>query len=100
QATAKHFIVNEQEINREQISSNVDDRTMHELYLWPFADTLRANVAAVMCSYNRVNGTHACENSGVLNDLLKTELGFPGYVMSDWFVAQQTTSGAANAGCH
>ncbi|KAG7142326.1 Beta-glucosidase cel3A like protein [Verticillium longisporum] len=71
---------------------------MHELYLWPFADTLRANVAAVMCSYNRVNGTHACENSGVLNDLLKTELGFPGYVMSDWFVAQQTTSGAANAG--
>ncbi|EEY22483.1 beta-glucosidase [Verticillium alfalfae VaMs.102] len=98
QATAKHFIVNEQEINREQISSNVDDRTMHELYLWPFADTLRANVAAVMCSYNRVNGTHACENSGVLNDLLKTELGFPGYVMSDWFVAQQTTSGAANAG--
>ncbi|KAM0283986.1 hypothetical protein ACHAQH_002181 [Verticillium albo-atrum] len=98
QATAKHFIVNEQEINREQISSNVDDRTMHELYLWPFADTLRANVAAVMCSYNRVNGTHACENGGVLNDLLKTELGFPGYVMSDWFVAQQTTSGAANAG--
>ncbi|KAF3352559.1 Cytosolic Fe-S cluster assembly factor NBP35 [Verticillium dahliae VDG1] len=82
QATAKHFIVNEQEINREQISSNVDDRTMHELYLWPFADTLRANVAAVMCSYNRVNGTHACENSGVLNDLLKTELGFPGYLQA------------------
>ncbi|KAM0326544.1 hypothetical protein ACHAQA_006413 [Verticillium albo-atrum] len=98
QATAKHYIVNEQEINREQISSNVDDRTMHELYLWPFADSLRANVAAVMCSYNRVNGTHACENSSVLKDLLKQELGFPGYVMSDWFVAQQTTEGSANAG--
>ncbi|KAL2753146.1 glycoside hydrolase family 3 protein [Sodiomyces alcalophilus JCM 7366] len=98
QAAAKHFIANEQEVNREEISSNVDDRTMHELYLWPFADAIHANVASVMCSYNRVNGTHACENSEVLNHLLKDEMGFPGYVMSDWFVAQQTTSGSANAG--
>ncbi|KAH6668087.1 thermostable beta-glucosidase B [Plectosphaerella plurivora] len=98
QAGAKHYIVNEQEINREEISSNVDDRTMHELYLWPFADTVRANVAGIMCSYNRVNGTHACENSEVLNHLLKEELGFPGYVASDWFVAHRTTVGAAVAG--
>ncbi|CAK7200600.1 hypothetical protein SEUCBS139899_003298 [Sporothrix eucalyptigena] len=57
---------------------------MHELYLWPFADSVKAGVASVMCSYNRVNGTYACENSKTLNGLLKQELGFQGYVMSDW----------------
>ncbi|KAL0944994.1 beta-glucosidase 1 [Colletotrichum truncatum] len=94
QATAKHFIVNEQEINRETMSSNVDDRTMHELYLWPFADAVRANVASVMCSYNKVNGTWACENDAVMNKLLKQELGFPGYVMTDWAATTGTVSGA------
>jgi beta-glucosidase len=96
QATAKHFIANEQETQRnpsfgadfniiqEAISSNLDDRTMHELYLWPFANAVRANVASVMCSYNRINGSYGCENSKVLNGFLKTELGFQGYVMSDW----------------
>ncbi|CAJ2512525.1 Uu.00g055400.m01.CDS01 [Anthostomella pinea] len=97
QATAKHFILNEQELNRETISSSVDDRTMHELYLWPFADAVHANVAAVMCSYNKINGTWACENEGTLNNLLKTELGFQGYVMTDWN-AQHTTVASANTG--
>ncbi len=45
---------------------------------------MRAGVSAVMCSYNRINGTYACENSKSLNGLLKEELGFQGYVMSDW----------------
>jgi beta-glucosidase-like glycosyl hydrolase len=45
---------------------------------------VRAGVSAVMCSYNRINGTYACENSKSLNGLLKEELGFQGYVMSDW----------------
>ncbi|RDW58265.1 putative beta-glucosidase G [Coleophoma crateriformis] len=103
QATAKHFIVYEQETQRiptynystnatisitaviqEAYSSNVDDRTMHELYLWPFANAVRSGVASVMCSYNRINGSYACENSKSLNGLLKEELGFQGYVMSDW----------------
>jgi beta-glucosidase len=96
QATAKHFIANEQETQRnpsydahgniiqEAVSANLDDRTMHELYLWPFANAVRANVASVMCSYNRINGSYGCENSKALNGLLKTELGFQGYVMSDW----------------
>ncbi|TDZ49701.1 Beta-glucosidase cel3A [Colletotrichum trifolii] len=97
QATAKHFIVNEQERGRETMTSNVDDRTMHELYLWPFADAVRSNVASVMCSYNRVNGTWACENDKVMTQLLKTELGFPGYVMTDWAATTGTVSGA-NAG--
>ncbi|GAW26210.1 putative glycoside hydrolase family 3 protein [Rosellinia necatrix] len=55
QANAKHFILNEQELNRDTMSSTVDDRTMHELYLWPFADAVHSNVASVMCSYNKIN---------------------------------------------
>ena len=97
QATAKHFILNEQELGRETMSSTVDDRTMHELYLWPFADAVKAGTASVMCSYNKINGTYACENKRIMNDLLKEELGFQGYVVSDWN-AQHTTNGAANSG--
>ncbi|KAI1299578.1 glycoside hydrolase family 3 protein [Xylaria venustula] len=97
QATAKHYILNEQELNRETMSGTVDDRTMHELYLWPFADAVHANVASVMCSYNKINGTWACENDGTINKLLKQELGFKGYVMTDWN-AQHTTYQSANAG--
>ena len=95
QACGKHFIGNEQETQRNPsttdngttilaISSNIDDRTIHELYLWPFADGVKSGLASVMCSYNRLNETYACENSKVLNGLLKEELGFQGYVMSDW----------------
>lgn len=94
QATAKHYIVNEQELNRETISSNVGDREMHELYLWPFAEAVHANVASVMCSYNKINGTWACENDAVMTKLLKEELGFPGYVMTDWYATTGTVSGA------
>lgn len=97
QATAKHFILNEQELNRETMSGTVDDRSMHELYLWPFADAVHAGVASVMCSYNKINGTWACENDGTINKLLKDELGFKGYVMSDWN-AQHTTVQTATSG--
>ncbi|KAI0424068.1 glycosyl hydrolase family 3 N terminal domain-containing protein [Xylaria sp. FL1042] len=83
-ASVKHFILNEQEHFRGSISSNIDDKTMHELYLWPFADAVRAGVGSVMCSYNKINNTYACENSYVLNRLLKNELGFQGFVVSDW----------------
>ncbi|KAL2869121.1 beta-glucosidase [Aspergillus lucknowensis] len=97
QACAKHYILNEQEHNRETISSNPDDRTVHELYLWPFYDTVKANVASVMCSYNKIDGTWTCENDEVLNTLLKGQLGFPGYVVSDWN-AQHSTVDSANNG--
>jgi beta-glucosidase len=79
------------------MSSNIDDRTLHELYMWPFADSIRANVAAIMCSYNKVNSTYACESDAVMNGLVKDELNFPGYLLSDW-EAQHTTAGSANAG--
>ena len=96
QSCSKHFIGNEQETQRsntvspdgtviEAISSNIDDRTLHELYLWPFADAVKAGTSSVMCSYNRVNETYSCENSELLTGLLKSELGFEGYVMSDFF---------------
>ncbi|GCB27704.1 probable beta-glucosidase G [Aspergillus awamori] len=109
QANAKHFIANEQETQRnptyapdanattyiqDSVSSNLDDRTLHEIYMWPFANAARARVASFMCSYNRVNGSHSCQNSYLLNHLLKTELGFQGYVMSDWGA---THSGVASA---
>ncbi|KAL2020607.1 hypothetical protein VTK56DRAFT_8097 [Thermocarpiscus australiensis] len=97
QACAKHYIGNEQELGRDSMSSNIDDRTIHELYLWPFADAVHSDVASVMCSYNKLNGSWACESDKALNGLLKTELGFQGYVVSDWN-AQHTTNGAANNG--
>ncbi|OJJ50194.1 hypothetical protein ASPZODRAFT_128815 [Penicilliopsis zonata CBS 506.65] len=97
QAVAKHYIGNEQEHNRETMSSNIDDRTLHELYLWPFVDAVKADVASVMCSYNKVNETWTCENDELLNQIMKTELGFPGYIMSDWN-AQHSTVASANSG--
>ncbi|KAL3441654.1 glycoside hydrolase superfamily [Aspergillus insuetus] len=97
QACAKHFLLNEQEHNRETISSNPDDRTLHELYLWPFYDAVKANVASVMCSYNKVHGTWACENDELLNGILKGELGFKGHLISDWN-AQHSTVLSANSG--
>jgi beta-glucosidase len=95
----------EQETNRNPIaesdtqssSSNVDDQTMHELYLWPFQDAVHAGVGSVMCSYNRINGTYGCENSKAINGLLKGELDFNGFVVSDW-VAQHSDQASANAG--
>ncbi|KAH8701062.1 glycosyl hydrolase family 3 N terminal domain-containing protein [Talaromyces proteolyticus] len=107
QANAKHIIGNEQETQRkptvvdgkrvEAYSANIDDRTLHELYLWPFADAVHAGVASVTCAYNRVNSTSACENEYILTDILKGELGFEGYVVSDFFASFSGIE-AANAG--
>ena len=79
------------------MSSNVDDKTMHELYMWPFADAVHAGVGAVMCSYQQLNNSYGCQNSKLLNGLLKEELGFQGFVMSDW-AAQHTGVAGALAG--
>ena len=92
-ACTKHYILNEQEHFRQgpppvglkaAASSNLDDITMHELYLWPFADAVRAGTASIMCSYNQINNSYACQNSYTQNYLLKNELGFQGFVMTDW----------------
>ncbi|KAI9434684.1 beta-glucosidase [Lactarius indigo] len=92
QAVAGHFINYEQEAQRDSYSSNVDDRTQHEIYAAPFLRSVMAGVASVMCSYNLVNGAYACENNGTLNNLLKGEFGFKGFVVSDWYATHSTTS--------
>ena len=96
-ADAKHFLLNEQEIDRMTSSSEVDERTMREIYLPPFEAAVEAGVGSVMCSYNRIASVYACENPGLLNELLKDELGFDGFVVSDWG-ATHSTAPAANAG--
>ncbi|KAF1816063.1 hypothetical protein P152DRAFT_454310 [Eremomyces bilateralis CBS 781.70] len=106
-ACTKHYIVNEQEHFRqtpeaagygysikESSSSNLDDVAMHELYLWPFADAVRAGTGAIMCSYQQINNSYGCQNSYTMNYLLKGELGFQGFVMSDW---QAQHSGVSSA---
>ncbi|KAH9178040.1 glycoside hydrolase family 3 protein [Lactarius sanguifluus] len=92
QACAKHYINNEQEHNRTQSSSNVDDRTQHEIYAAPFLRSVMAGVASVMCSYNLVDGVYACDNNSTLNGILKSEFGFQGFVMSDWSAQHSTIS--------
>ncbi|KXH47416.1 beta-glucosidase [Colletotrichum simmondsii] len=106
QTCSKHYIANEQETQRsnttingtviEAISSNVDDRTVHELYLWPFANAIRAGTTSIMCSYNRFNQTYACENGHLLKELLRDELGFEGYTVSDWFATHSTADSINN----
>ncbi|CAO0795662.1 unnamed protein product [Mucor circinelloides] len=96
-ATAKHYILNDQELNRKTGSSDADQRTLHEVYLWPFARSVEAGVGSIMCSYNRLNGTFACEDDYTMNTVLKGELGFKGFVQSDWAATMSTTP-SVNAG--
>src|ERR1017187_6764815 len=79
-AMAKHFIAFDSR------SSNifVDDQTLHEVYLAPFEAAVKAGVASIMCSYNHVNGTFACGNKDTLTDILRDQIGFKGFVTSDW----------------
>ncbi|KAK1239685.1 hypothetical protein MKX07_001139 [Trichoderma sp. CBMAI-0711] len=101
--STKHYILNEQETlrmpdaNVSAVSSNIDDKTMHEYYLWPFQDAVRAGSGNIMCSYQRINNSYGCSNSKTLNGLLKTELGFQGFVVSDWS-AQHAGVASAEAG--
>nr|AFH41575.1 beta-glucosidase [Periconia sp. BCC 2871] len=94
-ACTKHFILNEQEHFRQPgnvgdfgfvdaVSANLADKTLHELYLWPFADAVRAGTGSIMCSYNKANNSQVCQNSYLQNYILKGELGFQGFIMSDW----------------
>jgi len=83
-ATAKHFAGNEQDASRNELNSEIDDRTLHELYLKPFAMVVKSGVWCVMNSYNPLNGVHTSQNCWLDNIILKGEFGFKGMVMSDW----------------
>jgi beta-glucosidase len=81
----KHYALNDQESGRNAVNVNIDKRAARESDLLAFEIGIKeADVAAVMCSYNRVNGDYACENSYLLTDVLKKEWKFKGFVVSDW----------------
>lgn len=83
--TIKHFAVNFQEYSRHQISSDVDERTLREVYLPAFETAIKeGGSAAVMTAYNLVNGIHCSEHAHLIKDILKGEWAFDGLVMSDW----------------
>jgi beta-glucosidase len=81
----KHYALNDQESGRNAVNVNVDRRSMRESDLLAFEIALREfDVAAVMCSYNRVNGDFACENKYLLTEVVKKDWGFKGFILSDW----------------
>jgi len=81
----KHFAANSQEWRRMSISSEMDERTLREIYLAAFEKTVKkAQPWTIMCSYNKINGTYSCENDWLLNKVLRDEWGFEGLVMTDW----------------
>eukprot|EP01130_Rhizamoeba_saxonica_P003642 TRINITY_DN1517_c0_g1_i1.p1 TRINITY_DN1517_c0_g1~~TRINITY_DN1517_c0_g1_i1.p1 ORF type:complete len:566 (-),score=128.00 TRINITY_DN1517_c0_g1_i1:45-1742(-) len=95
-ANVKHFIDNTQEYDRMTVSANVDDRTQHEIYYPAFEAAVNAGVLSVMCAYNKVNDTYSCNNDHTLNVGLKQEMGFKGFVVSDWGATHSTYSSVMN----
>jgi beta-glucosidase len=77
---AKHFVA----YDSDSYNVYVDQQALHEVYVAPFAAAIQAGVASIMCSYNKVNGTFACGNPDTLKTILRDELGFKGFVTSDW----------------
>jgi len=79
-AQAKHYVAYDTD------ASNVfvDPQALHEIYVAPFVDAVKADVSSIMCSYNKLNGTYACGNQESLIDILRKEVGFKGFVTSDW----------------
>ena len=97
-ATAKHYNVNAQEENRLEVDAQLDERTLQEIYTLPFEAAVKdGRIGAVMGAYNKINGTFCCENSHLLTEILRQQLGFTGWVVSD-FQATHSTVEAASAG--
>lgn len=97
-ATIKHFVGNESEIERTTINSVIDERTLRELYLYPFEHAVKvAGTWAIMSSYNRLNGDYTSESHWLLTQVLRYEWHYSGIVMSDWF-GSHATAPTINAG--
>jgi beta-glucosidase len=97
-ATVKHFMGNNSEYDRHNTSSDIDERTMREIYLPAFEAAVKeAHVGAIMNSYNLVNGIHATQNDFINNQVAKKDWGFDGVLMSDWAATYDGVA-AANAG--
>lgn len=94
-ATIKHFAANNSEYDRNNISNDIDERTLHEIYFPAFKAVVQeANVGAVMTSYNLLNGIYTSENSWLLKNVLREQWGFKGMVMSDWGAVHYTVPAA------
>ena len=87
---AKHYIGYDSGTMAKNIDGVVDDQTLHEIYAAPFQAAVDAGVSSVMCSYNQINGPYACGNDKTLNGLLRKEMGFEGFVTSDWGAVHAT----------
>lgn len=97
-ATVKHFAANNQEWDRHNVSSDIDERTLHEIYLRPFEKAVKeGNVGAVMNSYNLLNGIHTSEHPDLNIKILRKQWGFQGILMSDWGSVYSSIN-AANGG--
>jgi len=95
----KHFVGNDTEFERMTIDSQIDERTLREIYLVPFERAVAdAEVMSIMTAYNRINGPYAADAQWLLQDVLRDEWNFDGLVMSDWFGLHSTAQGVI-AGC-
>lgn len=96
-ACPKHFAVNSQELRRMTSNSVLDERTLREIYLTGFEIAVKeGKPAAIMSSYNEINGVYANENKYLLQDILREEWGFDGYVVSDWGASNDHALGVKN----
>jgi beta-glucosidase len=94
-ANVKHYAGNNQETNRGSINDDIDERTLREIYLPGFeASVEQGQVWSLMCAYNKVNGPYSCENDPLMNQILKTEWGFNGFVISDFGAVHSTVPSA------
>lgn len=96
-ANVKHFINNNQENDRHLVSEDVDERTQMELYFPVYEGAVKAGVLSMMCGNNKVNGVYSCENNRTVNTILKSWLGFKGWMLSD-YQGTRSTIAAANGG--
>ena len=97
-SSVKHFAANNQETDRMRVDALVDERTLREIYFPAFERIItQAQPATVMCSYNKVNGIYASQNTWLLSKVLRTEWGFEGLVVSDWGAVQDPVA-AVRAG--
>ena len=93
-ACVKHFAANNQETQRMNSSSNVDERTLREIYLPAFEMAVKeGKTRSVMCAYNAINGIFCSENKKLLNDILREEWGFEGFVVTDWGAKKGAAAG-------
>jgi beta-glucosidase len=96
-ANANMYVTMNQESNRFEEDSIVDERTLHEIYLAPFAAAVeKGNVGTVMCAYVKTNSVFSCESSDVLTEMLRKDLHFDGFVMSDWGATHSTVDAVEN----